>query len=244
MIRWLKKILHPVISKTPADGYDLWAADYDNQPDNLILRLDEEIFFSFLQDVPLSGKSVADIGCGTGRHWSKVLMLHPRRMAGFDVSEKMLEELQAKWPGAETYLLHNSQLSSIAYGQFDVIISTLAVAHIPGFEKKIGEWNKLLKAGGDIIITDYHPDALRRNAKRTFIHRGKTFSVKSFVYPVSKIRSAAKQLGWIELRFTERVIDEQVKSFYAKQNAEGLYQKYYGMPLIYGIHLRKSNDTP
>lgn len=235
--------MNPVISKKPSEGYNLWAADYDNQPDNLILRLDEKIFYSFLQEAPIRGSSVADIGCGTGRHWEKILSSHPQRLAGFDVSEGMLGELKKKWPGIETYLIKDERLPPHMYGEFDIVISTLTLAHINNPTAALTEWGKLLKSGGEIILTDYHPDALRRNAKRTFKYGDKTISLESFVYPIETIRNIAKQLGWAELRFTERRIDETVKSFYKKQNAIALYNKFYGMPLIYGIHLKKSNDT-
>lgn len=244
MIHWLKKIWHPLRIKKPADGYNLWAAAYDSQPDNLILRLDEELFNSFIKQTTVAGKAVADIGCGTGRHWQKIFSLSPQRLAGFDVSEGMLHQLHAKWPEAETFLLTGDQFPGNLNGQFDLVISTLTIAHIPGLENKMIEWNRLLRPGGEVIITDYHPDALQRNARRTFRHNGKTIALESFVYPISQVRSLAGQLGWSELRFAERKIDEAVKPFYEKQNALHLYQKFYGMPLIYGIHLKKSNDTP
>lgn len=52
---------------SPAVAYDLWASTYDDQPGNLIMDIDEEVFNSFLNTINLSGKTVVD-GCGTGRH--------------------------------------------------------------------------------------------------------------------------------------------------------------------------------
>lgn len=236
--------MNPVISKKPAEGYNLWAAGYDNQPDNLILHAEEEIFSTLLYSTTLYGKRVADIGCGTGRHWYKLLAKKPLKVVGYDVSEEMLGQLKKKFPLSETYLVADGKYSGVPTLLFDVIVSTLTIAHIPDFQKILPEWNKILKPGADIIITDYHPEALKRNAKRTFKHGDKTISLESFIYPLKTIRSIAKQLGWTELRFTERKIDEAVKPFYENQNAVELYKKFYGMPLLYGIHLKKSNDTP
>ena len=39
----------------------------------------------------------------------------------------------------------------------DCIISTLTIAHIQNAEEAITEWNRVLKPGGQMIITDYHP---------------------------------------------------------------------------------------
>lgn len=239
MKSWISKIFNPVREKQPAPGYDLWAGSYDNQPDNLILRLDEEILGPFLQETSLNGRSVADIGCGTGRHWGKLFAAQPESVTGFDVSQGMLTQLQKKYPSANTVLLENNKLN-VQDAAFDVIISTLTIAHIEALESTFEEWNRVLKPGGELIITDYHPEALQRDAKRTFRHQGKTIALKSYVHPLDKLRELSKQLGWTELRFTERVINEEVKHYYEKQQATGLYEKYYGMPLIYGIHLKKN----
>jgi ubiquinone/menaquinone biosynthesis C-methylase UbiE len=47
-------------------AYDLWASDYDSQPDNMMLAWDEEIFSDLINNMDLHNKIIADIGCGTG----------------------------------------------------------------------------------------------------------------------------------------------------------------------------------
>ena len=53
----------------PAEGYNQWAPTYDTQPDNAVLALESRLFSELLARIPIEGKIVADIGCGTGRHW-------------------------------------------------------------------------------------------------------------------------------------------------------------------------------
>lgn len=241
MKNWINRIFNRVKEEKPAGGYDRWAASYDNQPDNLILRLDEEILGSLLNPTGLQDKAIADIGCGTGRHWPLFYSGNPVSVTGFDVSKGMLSQLKQKYPPADTHLLQSNKLSGISDASFDFIISTLAMAHIKEPEEALHEWNRVLKPGGEIIITDYHPEALKRDAKRTFQYKGKTIAVESHIHPLEKLRQWCKQLGWTELRFAERIIDEQVKHFYEKQNAAALYKKFYGMPLIYGMHFKKEH---
>lgn len=225
--------------KKPAEGYDAWAGSYDNQPHNLILHLDREILNSLLQTVTIQNRNLADIGCGTGRHWSELYKGKPASITGFDVSKGMLEKLQLKYPGAAVLLVKDHELTGTSDQQFDLLLSTLTLAHIKNAKNALEEWNRVLQPGGEIILTDYHPDALRRNASRTFRHEGKTYAVESHVHPVYNIRQKAGQLGWTEIRYTERKIDETVKEFYLQQGAAALYQQYLGMPLIYGIHFKK-----
>jgi ubiquinone/menaquinone biosynthesis C-methylase UbiE len=223
----------------PEAAYDLWAENYDHQPNNLMLALDEEIISGFMDIVNFKHKIIADIGCGTGRHWEKILVEQPRKLIGFDVSEGMLKMLQQKFPQAETHHLIKDSLKELKNESCDIILSTLTIAHIEHAEKALGEWNRVLKPGGEIIITDFHPEALAKGGKRTFNYNGKTVSVKNYVHSIHKIKEISKQLHLEVLRLVEKSIDESVKPFYEKQNALPVFEAWKGMPIIYGIHLKK-----
>jgi ubiquinone/menaquinone biosynthesis C-methylase UbiE len=226
----------------PAPAYDLWAAAYDNQPGNLMLDLDEQVFGDLLSQSKIEGKVIADIGCGTGRHWTKIYGLRPARLIGYDVSAGMLARLKEKFPPAETYQLSGNRLAELADQCCDLVVSTLAIAHIPDPAIALREWDRVLKPGGEVIITDYHPEALAKGGRRTFKHEGKTMAVKNYVHSIDKVRALTKQVGWSEIQFTERVIDDSVRGYYERQNALHLFDEYKDIPIIYGIHLKKAND--
>src|SRR5882724_8594265 len=98
---FVKKILNRRSETAPEKAYDLWAFNYDNQPGNLMLDLDAEMFSGFLAETEIENKVIADIGCGTGRHWQQIANRNPARLIGFDVSEGMLTMLQKKFSNAE-----------------------------------------------------------------------------------------------------------------------------------------------
>ncbi len=226
--------------KSPAVAYDLWASGYDDQPGNLMMDLDEEIFGSFLEDMNLTGKIVMDVGCGTGRHWEKILDKNPQKIIGYDVSVEMLKRLQEKYPMAVTHLLTGEHLHGTENSSCDIIVSTLTIAHIENPDQALSEWDRVLKPGGEIIITDYHPELLAKGGKRTFKYRNKTIAIQNFIHPIEKIKALARQLGWNEIRFAEEKIDEAVKEYYENQYALSLYEKFKGTAVIYGIHFKKS----
>lgn len=226
----------------PEQAYDLWAEAYDAQPDNLMLALDEGVFGSLLDGVTLKNKVIADIGCGTGRHWQKLLDNSPAQLVGFDVSKEMLAVLQQKFPQQKTVRLTDSHIN-LPDASCDTVISTLAIAHIPDAKTALEEWYRILKPGGDILLTDYHPDALAGGGNRTFMHKGKLVAVKNHIHSIDSILQLAKQLNLSVIRMEERKIDERVKPFYEKQNALTVYEKFKGLPIIYGIHLKKQNAT-
>lgn len=229
--------------ENPEAAYNLWAHDYDVQPDNMMLAWDEEIVSEFIQNIQLKDKIIADIGCGTGRHWKKIISHQPDKLIGFDVSAGMLERLQKKYPGSETHHLINDELRELENQSCDIIFSTLTIAHIENAEKALQEWNRILKPGGEMIITDYHPAALAKGGKRTFNHNGKTIAVKNYVHSIDKIKDIARQLHLNIFRLIERSIDQSAAPFYEKQNAHAVYEAWKGTPIIYGIHLKKP-DAP
>ncbi len=236
---WVRKIFRGQKITEPAKAYDQWATGYDKQPGNLMLDLDEGITRDFLEKIDLSGKIMVDIGCGTGRHWNKILAKNPQRLIGYDVSAGMLDKLKEKFPGAETLLLEGNHLAGMKDASVDFIISTLAVAHIEQINHAFEEWNRVLKPGGEVFITDYHPDALAKGGQRTFKHDGKLIAVRNYIHPIATIRLLTGQLGWKETRFTEKSIDDSVRGYYEAQNALAVFEKFRGTRIIYGIHLKK-----
>ena len=231
-----------VIEKNSADAYDLWSEDYDTQPGNLMLDLDEVLFPKFLDKGVIQNKSVADIGCGTGRHWTKILHMQPAGLIGFDVSEGMLSKLRIKFLNANTYKINDNSLSNVQDAAFDTIISTLTVAHIENIEQALQAWCRILKPSADVIITDFHPKLLVFGGKRTFKHHNERLAVKNYVHAVGTIKDLLYQNGFRLIREEEMIIDETVKHYYADQNALNVYEQFKGFPVIYGIHLRRRND--
>lgn len=235
-----RQLFSPRVTEREAvEAYDLWAASYDSQPGNLMLNLDKILFSKLLDGAHLKNKTVADIGCGTGRHWPEIFEKAPSGLTGFDVSPGMLKKLREKFPAAETYAITDNGFSAIRDHTFDVIISTLTIAHIENIEQALEAWCRILKEDGDIMITDFHPDTLAFGGKRTFKHGNAQIAVRNFVHPVKTIREFLLKNGFEVVNEYERKIDESVKHYYTEQNATLVYEKFKGFPVIYGIHLKR-----
>lgn len=246
MIKTLKRyfnrhaIASPVNEKDVVEAYDLWAANYDSQPGNLMLDLDEFLFNNLLGNIDINNKNIADIGCGTGRHWPNIFDEKPASVTGFDVSPGMLEKLKLKFPGAQTEVITDNLFNKIEDQAFDVIISTLTVAHIENIEEALLAWCRILSSNGDIIITDFHPDILAVGGKRTFSHQNSRIAVRNFVHPTATIRDILLRNNFNMVGHEELHIDESVKHYYRQQNALAVYEKFKGFPVIYGMHFRRA----
>lgn len=223
----------------PENAYDIWAESYDNENGNLMLYFDRILFEKFLANVNLTGKNILDFGCGTGRYWKELLKMYPDKLIGCDISKTMLAILKKKFPGADTYIIQNNKLNFLDDLSFDFIISTLVIAHIEDIKDTVNEWNRLLKKGGEIFVTDFHPEALNKGAKRTFNNNGNIITIKNYIHTLERITSLFECLGFEIIEKEEKIIDENVKKFYAKKNAIKIYKEFKNVPMIYSLHLRK-----
>jgi len=223
-------------NKDVVEAYDIWAENYDSQPGNLMLDLDELLFAKLLNNVELKNKNVADIGCGTGRHWAKIFAQNPASLTGFDVSAGMLAKLNEKFPAARTHAITDNRFSWVSDHRFDVILSTLTVAHIEDIEEALQAWCRMATKRADIIITDFHPDALAFGGKRTFKHKNKHIAVQNFVHTTDAIKKVLLKNGFHSVAEKEIQVDELVKHYYESKDALHVYEKFKGFPIIYGIH--------
>lgn len=227
----------------PVPAYEIWSETYDRQSGNLMLDLDEEIFTDLLNELDIKGKVLADVGCGTGRHWKKLYQKHPAFLIGFDVSAGMLTKLLQKFPEALTQLIADNSLKQVPDETIHCLVSTLTIAHIPDIEEAICAWARIMKPGGDLIITDFHPMMLALGGKRSFKHDGQRFSVVNRVHALEKLNRIFKKNNLTVVRMEVRKVDQSVKSYYKNQNALDVYDRFFGVPIIFGILLKKNSAT-
>jgi ubiquinone/menaquinone biosynthesis C-methylase UbiE len=235
----LRKAGSRLSDKDAVEAYDIWSDSYDAQPGNLMLDLDEMIFTGLMKDIDLKNKTVADIGCGTGRHWQKIYEKSPAVVMGFDVSAGMLHQLIQKFPHAITQRTTDNLLKNVPDSSVDLLVTTLTIAHIKNIEEAMYAWSRILKNEGDLVITDFHPIMLGKGGKRSFRHDGRSLSVVNYVHPLEKVKKIFSQHGLTVVEQVERKVNEEVRSYYEAQNALSVYDRYAGMPVIYGIHLKK-----
>lgn len=236
----LKNILRYNNEIKPSKAYDLWAADYDHQTDNPLIFLDELVFNLLITPINIEHKTIVDIGCGTGRHWPMLLAKKPLQIIGCDVSKEMLDKLTGKYPQAKTYLTDGVSLKQIRDKSCDLIICNLALGYIKDLSRTFGEWHRILKSQGEIIITDFHPAALTSGGNRTLTHNGKLFFIKNYIHPLSEIQDLAGKKNYKTVKFIERTVDETIKHFYEHHNSLNVYNKDYRTPILYGLHLKNT----
>lgn len=228
-------------SRLPAaQAYDLWASTYDEQTNNLMLYLDDDLIFKAAHPIDWRGKDILDFGCGTGRHWPKLLAYQPHRLTGVDISSEMLGKLKGKYPGADVYQIKQCRLPMFAAETFDIVLSNLALGYVKDVGSLFCEWARVLRPEGLVLVTDLHPAALKKGAKNDFKWKNRMIEIENYVHELSAMQEAAMRSGLRMGAWDERKIDVSNRRFFERAGALDLYEKWQGAVIIYKLCLVKA----
>jgi ubiquinone/menaquinone biosynthesis C-methylase UbiE len=137
------------------------------------LRLDRK-FGRILELVraQLPCEAFLDAGCGDGRHLEALAAELPARRAGVDISERILETARARVDAD----FRQASLEALPFGdgEFDLVLSTQVIEHVPDADAAVAELARVLRPGGTLVIsTDNARNHVSRalNAPRTLATR-------------------------------------------------------------------------
>jgi len=94
---------------------------------------------------------VLDVGCGTGVLRPFLLAYGPQEILHMDISAKMLEELNKKFPDAQT-LEGDFETADLPRGYFDKVIAFNVLPHFSDVESVFFNAHAALKPGGVFVI--------------------------------------------------------------------------------------------
>ena len=133
------------------ERYDVWAADYDSDLDDLRWRAPQagaERCSHFTQP----GMEILDAGCGTGLVGVALAELGHDRIVGFDLSPGMLEQSAARGVYAELHhgsLLERLPFDDRRFGSV-VAVGVFTLGHVDG--SAFAELARVTASGGHVSI--------------------------------------------------------------------------------------------
>jgi ubiquinone/menaquinone biosynthesis C-methylase UbiE len=134
------------------EGYDRWATTYDDLP-NPLIRLEEPAVRALIDAAP-PGRAL-DAACGTGRH-AQYLVERGHRVIGVDATPAMLERARKKLPQVDLRVGPLEELP-VESASVDLAVCALALTHVPDLARPVAEIARVVRPGGRIIVSDFHP---------------------------------------------------------------------------------------
>lgn len=182
----------PLTQHEVEDGYTAWAPRYDGP--NPAIDLEEPIARAMIAAAPPG--DALDAACGTGRH-AATLAEFGHRVIGIDTTEAMLAVAREKVPAAD---FRSGRLEQLPLEDESVHLITcaLALTHVERLEPVMREFVRVLRPGGQVILTDIHPVATMTGGIAGFpdrdITRGIPY-VRNLTHQVSEYVTAFLDVG-------------------------------------------------
>jgi malonyl-CoA O-methyltransferase len=124
-------------------------------------------------------------------------------------------------------------------GVFDAVVSGLAVGHAPDVYRWMAEIARVLKPGGVLLYSDFHPEAARAGHSRKFTDENqRTHTVPHHSHSISSQSQAAATAG-----LTIDSLEELRAGFELSEafpQSENFYQRWSGWPFVLIVRAQKA----
>jgi ubiquinone/menaquinone biosynthesis C-methylase UbiE len=230
--RWHK----PTVEMNVRDGYAEWAKQYDGEP-NPLIALEEPVVLELIGDV--AALDVLDAACGTGRY-ALLLAEANARVSGLDGSEEMLAHAHRKAADRGLTLdLRNGDLHALPFEDesFDLALSALALCHVPDLSPVMAEFARVLRPGGRLVISDFHPFCLLIGWRTCFDRSEARYWIENHLNLTEGYVAALLENGFTLTDLRESVVDERVAGILSEHDIE----RFRGWPaaLVIGATLKE-----
>lgn len=213
-------------------AYERWAPVYPPVAHNPLMRAEQNAMLDAWPEV--AGRRVLDLACGSGRYTQQLEQRGATLAIAMDFCVPMLERV-----AATHRICADMMCLPFANDAFDVVISGLALGHARDVDVWMAQVARVLKAGGTLVYSDFHPAAALAGLTRSFKdHNNQTCTVPHQNFDVASQREAARRVGLeIEHLHEVRVGYELTEPF---ADSEPFYQRCHGLPIVLVVRARKA----
>jgi malonyl-CoA O-methyltransferase len=208
---------------SPQEGYELWAASYGENM-NPVQTLESQAIKELLP--PLEGCTLLDLGCGKGRVSRLALERGAKRTVGMDFSLQMLRgAVQERSSDSAHYLAGGALHLPFKRETFDVVACALLIGHIQDLEGVLSQISEVLRPGGYLLITDFHPYETLRGSVRSFKdeRNNRTYSIKQHLHTFE---------DYIRIFNKLKLVLEDLRE-----------PQYENFPLVFALSARKPSEN-
>jgi ubiquinone/menaquinone biosynthesis C-methylase UbiE len=220
-----------LIALTPRQAYGLWAPSY--RGDNAVCVLEDQLV-STLTPMP-QGRRLLDVGCGTG------LRLRDCGAAiafGVDASTEMLSA-----SGLDCVAAADVRALPFPGNQFDLVWCRLMLSYLPDLKQAYAELARVCHLGGDVVISDFHADAIRAGHHQTFRDAAGTLhEIIHYAHDAQAHEEAAAASGLMMKSAHSGTVDASIKHIYQRANHLDMYARDQGLAIVALFHFEKAYE--
>ncbi len=222
----------PAERVTVQEGYDRWAAIYDEE-DNPLIALESRHLPAALGAV--ANLDLLDLGCGTGRHALRCAA-QGARVTAVDFAGEMLTLARRK-PGADRVRFIEHDLERplpLPDAAFDRVLSCLVMEHLRDLTAFMAEARRVCRPDGRIVVTHLHPAMMLRGIQAHFRDpvSGHDVCPASYAHEISDYVLAAVRAGLTIDLMSEHAVDAELAASSPRA------AKYEGWPMLLLTRLR------
>jgi malonyl-CoA O-methyltransferase len=205
------------------EGYRRWAPTFDSSP-NPLMSLEARHLATWLETV--RGRRVIDVSCGTGR-W-----IEATGGVGVDLSPEMLSVARNKAEGRVTQA--DALRLPFRSGVADVVLCTLSLGYLSPVRQAMEEMRRVARSGGVVIVTDMHPEAVRRGWTQSFRCGEAAFDIENQPYGLEDLA-----IGGLTLEEARHLFfGEPERAIYEQAGKADLFDQVQGIPAVWMLKWR------
>lgn len=205
----------------------MWASTYDEHP-NPLLALEWRLVSDALDK--LSFETILDIGCGTGRCMSR--LSQQSKSFGADSSAAMLAVACRKPTLSGKIVQADASALPFANAVADVTLCSFSMSYFPDLLSALTEIARVTKPSGVVLLSDFHPSALRRGWTRSFRVAGTVYEIDHGRYSDKQLQRALDAAGLAETTQINSRFSEQERALFVSAGKEHLFQQACSAPVV------------
>ena len=212
-------------------AYERWARVYPPVAHNPLMRAEQAAMLELLPAV--AGSRVLDLACGSGRYSRLLLEANVGHVVALDFCMPMLQQVASASRVCASMMQLPFQANS-----FDCVISGLALGHATDIYPWMREVARVLRPGGCLLYSDFHPQAARAGMTRSFKDDAdETWTVPHRAYDLECQQQAVAAAGLTIQALSQIRVGVELTEAFAGSDA--VYRDWHGLPLVLAVQARK-----
>lgn len=211
---------------TTGDGYDQWAAIYD-EFENPLTSMVASVLRRPAFDI--GGARVLELGCGTGRNIDRLFEQRIRSYVGIDASAEMLAIANHRRHASSEVTLRHHELCDAWWsdaGQYDLVLVSLVLGQFEVLEPILRSAGQVVGPGGALWILEAHPEVHASSVDGFGRDKHGTLAVSEFAHTSGDLRTALSATGW------DTVATTQWCPTTSQAARNGKLNRYLGRPVL------------